>query len=404
MSTWHIFKKAEEDGEIIEPHTEVDDLPAPPPWRDFTIRADHGKRAESYCPSDDEIEMVNAALYLRRPLLITGNPGSGKSSLAYAVARQLSLGKVLWWPINSRSTLREGLYEYDALGRLRDLNIEKLRREMASDKNKGSGKGTVRTGGEDKANSETGDTSEDESAAKGEIKTDTYKSSMEQIGSYIRLGPLGTALYGSSRPRVLLIDEIDKSDIDLPNDLLHVLEEGAFDIPELKRLTPDSANGDVNAENGEEGKECNISVDVWPSGVDDASEMVTIKNGRVQCTNFPFVILTSNDERELPPAFKRRCLRLNLDDPDSDRLRKIVVSHINEARDPNNEPTKQDPVVKFLDHIETVFKNFNDRKKESLLATDQLLSAVYLVTSVADLKGDERERVLDAVFRELGKK
>jgi MoxR-like ATPase len=67
--------------------------------------------------------MVNAALYLRRPLLITGPPGTGKSSLAYAVAEELKLGEVLRWPINSRSTLAEGLYRYDAVARLRDASL-----------------------------------------------------------------------------------------------------------------------------------------------------------------------------------------------------------------------------------------------------------------------------------------
>jgi len=65
--------------------------------------------------------MVNAALYLRRPLLITGKPGTGKSSLAYAVAHELKLGEVLYWPITTRTTLKDGLYSYDAIGRLQEV-------------------------------------------------------------------------------------------------------------------------------------------------------------------------------------------------------------------------------------------------------------------------------------------
>src|SRR4051794_20701301 len=91
-----------------------------PPWRDFDRR--ETDRAETYLASEREIQLVNAALYLRRPLLVTGPPGSGKSSLAYAVARELRLGPVIRWPINSRSTLAEGLYSYDAIARLRDAN------------------------------------------------------------------------------------------------------------------------------------------------------------------------------------------------------------------------------------------------------------------------------------------
>src|SRR4051812_48835166 len=103
---WHIYQK-----NAKKPHDEIATegrLPAPPAWRDFEKRKKSGTRGSTYQPSDREVEMVNAALYLRRPLLITGNPGSGKSSLAYSVAWQLKLGEVLWWPVNSRSTLSEG--------------------------------------------------------------------------------------------------------------------------------------------------------------------------------------------------------------------------------------------------------------------------------------------------------
>ena len=187
MVDWKIFRgSATQDGDLSK-------LPSPPPWRNFAGEdgAIDKLRGSTYCPSDAEVQMVNAALYLRRPLLVTGPPGAGKSSLAYAVARELSLGQVLLWPINSRSTLGEGLYHYDALARLRDLQQAGRDPAAAAD-----------------------------------------------IGRYLRLGPLGTALMLSTReaPCVLLIDEIDKSDIDLANDLLQVFEEGAFEIPELARL------------------------------------------------------------------------------------------------------------------------------------------------------------------------
>src|SRR5262249_6853717 len=168
--------------------------PEPPPWRVFDGL--DKKRGLTYRPTDVEKEAVNAALYLRRPLLVTGPPGSGKSSLAYAVAEELEPGKdVLRWPINSRSTLAEGLYRYDAVARLRDASLRR----------------------------------QDGAAGEADVL---------DIGDYLTLGPLGTALLPRDRPRVLLIDEIDKSDIDLPNDLLHVFEEGRYEIPELVRAAP----------------------------------------------------------------------------------------------------------------------------------------------------------------------
>lgn len=351
MADWHVYRK-----DAKEPHDDIDDeerVPPPPAWRDFEKRTADGTRGSTYQPSDQEVEMVNAALYLRRPLLITGNPGSGKSSLAYSVAWQLKLGPVLWWPVNSRSTLQEGLYNYDALGRLRDLNIKKL---------------------------------EERETDKGDREGGEALSSAERIGRYIRLGALGTALYGGKRPRVLLIDEVDKSDIDLPNDLLHVLEEGEFDIPELQRQTPDESDGKTDE-----------PVDVWLHRQND--ETAKIRGGRVQCKQFPLVILTSNGEREMPPAFKRRCLNLDIADPSGDQLHKIVAAHIAEAKDSSSDGSK------LLGDIEKEVAMFQEKRDKShcLLATDQLLNAIYLITRERKPEGEELKRILDVVLRELGK-
>lgn len=108
MNDWKIYigdvtTSVAEDGSA-----RFDRRSAPPPWRDYAVRRDQRVR-ETFRPSSEDVEMVNAAIHLRRPLLITGKPGCGKSSLAYSVAQELGLGKLLTWPINTKSTLQEGL-------------------------------------------------------------------------------------------------------------------------------------------------------------------------------------------------------------------------------------------------------------------------------------------------------
>lgn len=218
MTAWPIYTG------VGVPHDGIESLPPPPNWRSFdggpslpsppTDRPDPstirrlGPGSNRRVPNVDEIQMINAALFLRRPLLVTGRPGTGKSTLAYAVAEELKLGPVLRWPITSRSTLQEGLYRYDAIGRLREENLRQLRDRVHS----------------------TADSSAEDC---GQLHDNSLAC---DIGRHLRLGPLGTALLAYDRPRVLLIDEIDKSDIDLPNDLLNVFEEGEYEIDELTRL------------------------------------------------------------------------------------------------------------------------------------------------------------------------
>ncbi len=118
MNDWKIFKG---DGKQHDGWK----LPEPPSWRNFSSNTDDGaakkqRRGETFQARPEEIELVNAALYLRRPLLVTGKPGTGKTSLAYAVAHELNLGEVLHWSITTRTTLKDGLYRYDAIGRLQD--------------------------------------------------------------------------------------------------------------------------------------------------------------------------------------------------------------------------------------------------------------------------------------------
>ena len=280
-------------------------------------------------------------MYLRRPLLVTGKPGTGKTSLAYAVAYQLQLGEVLYWSITTRTTLKDGLYSYDAIARLQDIPQQGTNNSGSSENN---------------------------------------PNNLNGIGKYIQLGPLGTALLPSEKPRVLLIDEIDKSDIDLPNDLLHVFEEGQFEIPELVRIAEKLQ--DVEVRTAYKDKTEHTYQDI----------KVNINQGSIQCDNFPFIILTSNGERDFPPAFLRRCLRLDIKEPSKEELENIVKAHF---LDKNNE-------VEFLNEAETLIKEFlKQRDNQQELATDQLLNAIYLITRKYAPEGQNKKDLIDQLFKSL---
>ncbi len=273
--------------------------------------------AAPYLISPEHADVVNAALHLRRPLLVTGSPGTGKSSLARAVAHEMGLGEVLRWPVNSRSTVQDALYRYDAIGRLRETALTRDRDEAEPD-----------------------------------------------IGSFVRLGPLGTALVPNERPRVLLVDELDKGDVDLPNDLLTVFEEGEFEIPELARLPEDQSVVDVLTAR--------------------AGERATVRRGRLVCEEFPVVVITSNGERDFPPAFLRRCVRLELPTPDEGRLRAIVTAHLGDDA---------------LEEVDQLLEAFLRRRAARELATDQLLNAVFLRAGGMDVTANG---LLEAVLHRLG--
>jgi MoxR-like ATPase len=269
--------------------------------------------------------MVNAALYLRRPILVTGQPGTGKSSLCYSVAHELGLGPVLAWHVNSRSALQDGLYHYDALGRLRQASLEK---ELGA----GKGPGVAATA--------------------------------EDIGRFVTLGPLGTAFLAGPKPRAVLIDEIDKSDIDLPNDLLNVFEEGEFEIPELARLKQDVV--EVREHEGD--------------------ERHAVARGKVRCREFPFVVMTSNGERDFPPAFLRRCLRFTMPAPDATLLADIVTAHLG---------------ADIAAGASALIEDFAKRNRNEALATDQLLNAIFIITRERKLEPQSQVQLLKALLREL---
>ncbi|MFF3844357.1 AAA family ATPase [Streptomyces sp. NPDC002328] len=286
--------------------------PAGPPWRTFTTPPampappddDESERRLGSTrihrlARPDEVRLVNAALLLRRPLLVTGRPGVGKSGLAFLIARELRLGRVLQWAVTSRTTLGSGLFEYDAVGRAQALH----------------------------------------SRARDDEPTGT--------GDFVQLGPLGTALLPYRLPRVLLIDEIDKCDIDLPNDLLTLFEDGYYAIPPLIRV---------------KAKEPTVTVHTA-----DPGGRAEVTGGVVGCHVFPVIVMTSNGEREFPEAFMRRCLRMDLPEPDAAALGEMVAAHFGDRLGPREEQL----IHQFLRRSDRV----------GGLAADQLLNAVHLVTS-----------------------
>ncbi|MCC2636756.1 MAG: ATPase family protein [Moraxellaceae bacterium] len=186
---------------------------------------------DAYVATDDLKLAVNASIALQKPLLIKGEPGTGKTMLAEQVAQSLGL-RLIQWHIKSTTKAQQGLYEYDAVSRLRDSQL---------------GDGRV-----------------------------------HDIRNYIRKGKLWEA-FEAEVPVVLLIDEIDKADIEFPNDLLTEIDKMEFFVYET----------------GE-----------------------TIKAVRR-----PIVIITSNNEKELPDAFLRRCFFHYITFPDTDTMKKIVEVH-----------------------------------------------------------------------------
>jgi MoxR-like ATPase len=184
-----------------------------------------------YVAAPELVDAVNVAIALERPLLIKGEPGTGKTRLAEAVATSLGV-QMLSWNIKSTTKAQEGLYVYDTVARLND----------------------ARFGDRD----------------------------VRDIAAYIRMGPMGRAFASSDR-LVLLVDEIDKADMEFPNDLLHELDRMSFAIPETGQ--------------------------------------------QITAARRPVMIITSNNEKELPDAFLRRCVFHWLAFPTAEQMRAIVAVH-----------------------------------------------------------------------------
>jgi MoxR-like ATPase len=290
-------------------------LPPPPPWRD------RGTAIEHFVISPDLLDAVNTALHLRRPLLLTGAPGSGKSTLVSLIAAELHLGTPLNWHITSRSTLVDSLYQYDALGRLHATQ--------------------TRASGEE--------------------------TEPVRVEDFVTLGPLGTALASADRPRAVLIDEIDKSDFDLPGDLLNVLEEGEFDIPALVR-------------------------DAHPSSVvmhrvrGADRQFYEVTDGVVRRSHWPVIVLTSNGERSFPAPFLRRCVRFEMPVATESFIHEVVAGHLNQATE-----RERQKIHEFAQRL----------VEGQTLALDQLLNFLYLVSGESGPDTEARERVERILLEEL---
>jgi MoxR-like ATPase len=301
-----------------------------PPWRETKVEKEEKKKQEqeqkgegkeerdTFVPLSPElVDAVNAAIHLRRPLLVTGEPGIGKSSLAKSIAKNLKT-ELLHWQITSRSVVKDALYSYDTLKRLHDIQMKKLYYEIGERED-----------------------------ADDEIKA--YESIQTGIENYLKLTSLGSA-FVSDKPVVVIIDEIDKSDRDLPNDLLHIFEEQEFEIDELKRMQ------------FEEGEEPLIENSLKEQKAE------SIPNGRVVCKKFPIIVMTSNGEQTFPPAFLRRCISVEMklvDKQEVKQLTKIVESHF---------PDKVGD-----SEVKEVVESFVALKKEGLRSNDQLLNALWLI-------------------------
>ncbi len=184
-----------------------------------------------YVATDDLKVAVNAAVLLRRPLLVKGEPGTGKTVLAHEIAKAVG-APLIEWNVKSTTKAQQGLYEYDAVARLRDGQLGDER--------------------------------------------------VHDISNYIRRGKLWEAFTAPELP-VLLIDEIDKADIEFPNDLLQELDRMSFDVYETRE--------------------------------------------RVEAKERPIVIITSNNEKELPDAFLRRCFFHYIKFPDRETMQAIIDVH-----------------------------------------------------------------------------
>lgn len=214
------------------------------PHPECPLVANKEEKRKPYIAQTGLVQAVNLAIRLKRPLLLEGEAGCGKTLLAYDIACELGL-PFYPWHVRSTSKVHDGLYSYDAILRLHDVQIAKMSSNNSLSNNR----------------------------------------NIEDPKTYRKLGPLGKAFDLKDCPAVILIDEIDKADIDFPNDLLSILDEYKFDIPETGE-TP------------------------------------------IKAEHTPIIIITSNKEKgNLPAPFLRRCIYYFVEFPDKEFLKQIVDEH-----------------------------------------------------------------------------
>jgi MoxR-like ATPase len=230
-----------------------------------------GRGTDFYVASEPVAEIVNLAVALDRPLLVEGEPGCGKTMLAYSIAAEKGLGEVLKIAVKSTTRAQDLLFRFNALRRLQDA------------------------------------------------QTPSHAQA-RYIYPYLFLGPLGDAIHRGNR-RVVLIDEVDKADIDFPNDLLDVLDRFSFEIEDL----PLEEEADCRRERG---------------------------FGRIisgQAARHPIVVITSNREKRLPEPFLRRCLYVRLRFPeDAAELQEIVRKNTGRSADQVSQELLEAAIASFL--------------------------------------------------------
>lgn len=255
---------------------------------------DSPKHPEPYVVSPELKKAVNLAIYLRRPLLLEGDAGCGKTRLASAVAYELGL-PLYRWDVRSTTKAQDGLYEYDALLRLHDVQTREVKKTIPVTE---------------------AETEEDED----EIRVNRDPSKPEH---YRKFGALGKAFRLEDCPAVVLIDEIDKADLDFPNDLLAVLDEPwEFKI-----------------------KETGETIQATYPRKDD-------KNSDTKKDCRPIVIITSNKEKgNLPAPFLRRCLYHYLDFPNDEKLLQEIIEKHYQIREETPPPKAlvDNAIARFLD-------------------------------------------------------
>lgn len=298
----------------------------------------------NYIPDDDLVKAVNLALLLEMPLLVMGEPGCGKSLLAKAIAYEIHEDKLndyyFKWDIKSSTKAAEGLYEFDYVHRLRDATIP----------NSTNSNGT---------------------------------SDVAAIDKYIRLGKMGEAFQKSTRfdkRAVLLIDEIDKADLDFPNDLLNELDNMEFEIREKKteeNTVQSNESSEKKAEKDDQKAKGTAAKEVLPA---------TIK-----AKYRPIVIITSNSEKDLPDAFLRRCIFHYIAPLDPAKLKEIVMGRFY-SKD------KSDPIV---DKAIDLFVKLRDTIRTELLSVGKNVSTSEFINWFEALKHYRELAVTEGVAKEL---